>query len=63
MRVPKKDFSNWRANYHHGDITLIHEFSKSIKSKVSRQAISGAINKGTGGEQTIKVINLYYKQL
>lgn len=62
MRVLKTDYSNWRKKYKHGDIIAIHEYSKAQNKKLSRNAISGALNGGAAAEKTIQVINEYYKQ-
>jgi hypothetical protein len=60
MIVPKKDYSTWRRKFRHGDATKIHAHSKATGNKVSRQAISGALNGSSVDQKTIDAINNYY---
>lgn len=60
MIVSKKDYSTWRRKFRHGDATKIHLVSKKLKTPVSRQAISGALNGKSADKKTIDVINDYY---
>ncbi len=61
MKIPKAIHQNWKLKKEWGDIDAIHRLSIKRKKKVSVKTIGNAFNTGRADEETMCLINEYYR--